>query len=533
MKQVKAMSTDRRALLSLMLQERGVTIPARAAIPRREPGSPLPLSFAEERLWLLDRLAPGGDRYNIPAISRLSGNLDVPALQRSLTEIARRHETLRTTFAEDGEVPYRVIAPAAELPLSVCDLTATLPNEREAAADRVIREEATKPFDLVCGPLFRGTLVRLSEREHILALTFHHIVADGWSLGVFTREFATLYEAFSQGRHSPLTELPIQYADFAIWERDHLRGPLLDERLAYWRQHLHGSLPTLQLPVDRPRPEVPSYRGRHEPIRLGAPLTKSLRDLGRQQGVTLYVVLLTAFHILLHRYSGQLDIIVGSPLANRGRQELENLIGFFVNTLPLRIDLTGNPTFRELLQRVQRVTLGAAQHEDLPLARLVSALRPERHLNRNPLFQVEFALLTPDHNPAVYGYGLQSPVQCSHRLCDLTVKPQDVEGGIARFDISIFLWDLPDMLSGVLEYSAELFDQSTITGMLACFEDLLGRAVAAPDSTLDDLVEHVRKTDRLRSESAGTAYDQSSHRKLLEVKRNAARGRGKQGGHAA
>jgi non-ribosomal peptide synthetase component F len=256
-----------------------------------------------------------------------------------------------------------------------------------------------------------------------------------------------------------------------------------------------------------------------------------LRDLGRQEQVTLYVVLLTAFAILLYRYSGQVDIVVGSPLANRSRHEFENVMGFFVNTMPLRIDLRGNPTFSELLQRAQRVTLGASEHEDLPLARLVGELGPERRLNRNPLFQVEFALLTPDHNPASYGYGLDSPVQYRHRLGELTVTPQDVEGGVARFDIAVFLWDLPHTVSGVIEYSAELFDQPTIRNVIAGFESLLSRAAAAPDSTVDSLVEHVRKTDRIRDESAGVVYNQASRRRLMEGKRGAARSRGKKDGH--
>ncbi|MGH7828765.1 MAG: condensation domain-containing protein, partial [Candidatus Binatia bacterium] len=324
----------------------------------------VPLSFAQQRLWFLDQYEPGSSVYNIPSALRLKGALNVPALERSLSEIVRRHEALRTTFAViDGE-PFQVIAPALPVSLPIVDLTDRPGSEREKEAQTIAAEHAQKPFDLSQGPLLRVFLLHLGEDDHILLLTMHHIVSDGWSRGVLYRELSVLYEAYTQGKPSPLAELPIQYADFAFWQRQWLQGEVLENQLLYWKKQLEGAPALLNLPTDRPRPAVQSYRGGSRSIELSQELTQGLKALSAQEGVTLFMTLLAAFQTLLHRYTGQNDIVVGSPIANRNRAEIEGLIGFFVNTLVMRTDLSGNPTFKELLTRVRETTLEAYTHQD-------------------------------------------------------------------------------------------------------------------------------------------------------------------------
>jgi non-ribosomal peptide synthetase component F len=363
--------------------------------------------------------------------------------------------------------------------------------------------------------------MRLSESEHVLVLNVHHIVADGWSMGVLTRELGVLYEAFSRGKPSPLPELPIQYADFALWQRQWMQGEVLEAQLAYWKQQLGDSPAILRLPTDRLRPPVLSYHGKHLPLSFSQSLTEQLRTLSQQERVTVFMTLLAAFKALLYCATGQSDIVVGSAFANRNRSELERLIGFFVNTLPLRTDLSGNPSFRELLQRVREVTLGASSHQDLPLATLVRELQPKRDLGRNPLFQVEFALLTPDHNPAVYGYGLRSAVMETLELPELTVTPLDVEGGVARFDMAVFLWNLPTGLSGAWEYNTDLFESATIARLAAHFEVVLHSVAAEPDIPLHRLAERLKETERQQQVNREKAYTESIHQKLKTSRRKA------------
>lgn len=522
LKPVSSLSPERRRLLTRLLQEQGIAGSRPQPTPspaRRHPAEAVPLSHHQERLWFLDQLHPGGANYNIPAIARLTGRLDVAALEQSLSEIVRRHESLRTTFAvqPDG-LPVQVIGRARSLTLPVTDLTDWPETEREAEARRLATAEAGRPFVLTRGPLFRAFLLRLSEQEHVLVLNVHHIVADGWSIGVLTRELAALYEAFSQGRPSPLPELPVQYADFALWQREWMQGEEMRTQLAYWKQQL-GALPALQLPTDRPRPQVLSYRGRHQPVMLSKSLTEALRTLAQREGVSLFMTLLAAFKILLHHDTGQDDIVVGAGFANRHRSEWEKLIGFFVNTLPLRTNLKGNPSFRELLRRVREVTLGAYAHQDVPLGKLVKELQAKRDLSRSPLFQVEFTLLTPDHNPAVYGYGLSSTVMETLDLPGLTVTPWDVEGGVARFDVAVFLWDLPEGLGGAVEYSRDLFEPATIARLVDRFETLLRWVVAEPDARLSGLVQRLREAERQHHISQEKSYKETVHQKLKSTKR--------------
>lgn len=491
-----SLSADQRRLLELLLRDKGIAASADQGIPRADRTAPLPLSLNQEGLWFVEQLNPGQALNSISGAVRLEGGLRRTALERSLGEIVRRHESLRTTFhtRADGS-PYQAIAPARPLELPVVDLGARPSAEREAEALRLATEEAGRPFDLALGPLFRCFLIRLSDDEHVLVLNVHHIVCDGWSMGVFTRELAALYTALCEGRESPLPELEVQCADVAVWERAWLRGGELENRLAYWRDQLGPRSPQLALRTDRPRPPVQSMRGRHHPLKLPGSLSEELRALARREGATLYMTLLAAFYALLSCETGQEDLIVGTGIANRDRRELEGLIGYFVSVLPLRIQLAGNPSFRELLARVAPVSLGATTRA-LPLGTLARELAPDRDPGRNPFFQVELTLLTPDHNPAVYGYAM-SELSEVRRLPGLTLRPLAVEGGVARFDISIFLWDMPDGLDGTAEYCTDLFEASSIARLLARYERVLRQVVANPDVRLSALARQLKRLPSL------------------------------------
>jgi amino acid adenylation domain-containing protein len=449
-----------------------VSISRTAVLPREADKSPLPLSFAQERLWFLDQWEPGSPVYNIYYAYRLLGRLNMTALEESLNEIVRRHEVLRTTFVAQEGRPYQVIAPRLRVALPVVELGGLPEAEREAEVDRLAREEAGRPFDLAGGPLIRTTLLRLGEREHVLLLAVHHIVFDGWSVGIFWRELGALYEAYSRGEPLPLAELAIQYADYALWQREWLQGEVLEEQLGYWREQLAGVPPSLDLPTDRARPAVQSYRGAEQRLELGGALCAGLKALSRGEGVTLFMTLLAAYQVLLHRCTGQDDVVVGSGIANRNRVEIEGLIGFFVNTLVLRSVLSGNPTFRELLARVRDVCLGAYDHQDIPFERLVAELQPERDPSRAPLFQAAFQ---------VQNYPL-----AAWELGEVRVQPLEVEGGTAKFDVSLSMEEMGDRLLARLRYNCDLFDAGTMERMLGHYRTLLEGIVADAD-------ERVRK----------------------------------------
>ncbi|MBW8873686.1 MAG: non-ribosomal peptide synthase/polyketide synthase [Acidobacteria bacterium] len=433
----------------------------------------LPLSFAQERLWFIDQLEPGSPLYNVPAALRVAGPLDAAVLARCLGEILRRHEALRTLFAAPQDTPVQVIQPAEPLLLSVVDLSALPESAREASAPTLLREEAARPFDLSRGPLLRGVLVRLAECDHAVALTMHHIVSDGWSLGLLVREVAALYPAFAARRPSPLPDLPLQYADFAVWQRSWLRGEVLENEIDWWRRQLAGLPPLLEMPTDRPRPGVQSFRGAARPVRLPAELVRQAAALGRHEGATLFMVLLAAFQALLARTSGQDDLAVGSPVAGRTHRELEPLIGFFVNTLVLRGDLTGAPTFRELLGRVRETALAAWLHQDVPFERLVEELAPERSLAHAPLFQVVLVLQN-------------APVE-SLEIENLRLQPVDIEGTTAKFDLTVNLSEHDGGLVGIVEHATDLFDAATIDRLVIHYERLLTAALAAPERSTAEL----------------------------------------------
>ena len=433
----------------------------------------LPLSFAQQRLWFLDRLLPDKAAYNIPTVWRLRGELDALALERSLNELVARHEMLRTRFVLSGDAPTQVIEPPGAVALPVTDLSAMSEADREARARQIIDTEAHQPFDLEAGPLLRAQLLRLAAEEHLLLLNVHHIASDGWSMGVLWRELSSLYNAFVSGHAPDLPRLPIQYADYAVWQREWLQGEVLEGQLAYWKEKL-ADLSPLELPTDRPRPPVPSYQGAHLTFDLPAPLTQALKELSRREGVTLFMTLLAAFQVLLHRYSGQDDIAVGTPIAGRGRTELEGLIGFFVNTLVLRSNLAGNPAFTELLARVRETALGAYTHQDLPFEKLVEELSPSRDISRNPLFQVMFALQnTPDAKLMLGG---------------VQARRLPFAGDGAKFDLTVTVRDTAASLHVTWEYSTDLFDASTVERMAQHFKILLDGIVADADQRIGQLL---------------------------------------------
>ncbi len=435
-------------------------------------GEALPLSYAQERLWFLNQWDSQSAVYNMYSLLRLQGRLDIRALERSVNEIVRRHEVLRTTFeAADGH-PSQVIASRLQIPLSVVDLCGVPTGEREAVMQRLSVDEVQQPFDLSRGPLLRTTLLRLNTHEHILLLIMHHSISDGWSMSVFNRELAALYEAFSQEKPSPLPELPIQYADYALWQREMLSGPALQPPLDYWKQQL-ADLSPLELPTDHIRPAVQRFRGRAFRFRFAQELTAALRLLSQREGVTLFMTLLAGFQVLLSRYSRQTDIVVGTPIANRTRREVEDLIGPFVNTLVLRIDLSSNLSVHELLATVRQLTLEAYTHQDLPFDKLVEALNPERSMSHHPLFQVLFAL----HNmPATH-----------LALSEVQVRPLNVETTVAHFDLTLNLYDGAEGLVGDIKYDWDLFEEQTIERLSNHYLQLLGAMASYPERRLGAL----------------------------------------------
>jgi amino acid adenylation domain-containing protein len=432
----------------------------------------LPLSYAQQRLWFIEQLGISAHAYHLLHVIGLSGPLQATALAQSLQEIIRRHAILRSTFvAIDGQ-PRQIIGPPTPLPLPIVEQRGVPAGEREAHVRRLALEEVQRPFDLARGPLVRAKLIRLDAEEHVLILTMHHIVSDGWSQGVFWGELAALYEAFAAGQPTPLPEPAFQYADFAHWQRLWLQGEVLDRQLTYWKRQLAG-VSTLQLPTDRPRPAVQTFRGARHGLTLSATLTQAIKELSRRQGVTLFMTLLAAFQTLLQRYTGQDDIVVGSLIANRNRAEIEDLIGFFVNTLVLRTDLSGDPSFQELLERVREVALGAYSYQDLPFEKLVEALQPQRNLSHNPLFQVLFIFQN-------------TPRQVSE-LMGLTLRALEVVPETAKFDLTLELAETPQGLRGWFEYSADVFDAATIARMAGHLRTLLEGVVANPTQRLSGL----------------------------------------------
>ncbi len=448
----------------------GLEVPSIKPVPRDDD---LPLSFAQQRLWFLDQLEPGTSLYNIPMAVRLTGHLDVAALEQSLNEIVRRHEALHTIFLTVDGRPVLTVVPGLTIPVPVVNLAHLPEAERETEALRRAAMEAERHFDLAQGPLLRVTLLQLGEEEHIALLVMHHIVSDGWSMGILIEELAVLYDAFSSGKPSPLPELPIQYTDFGYWQRNWLQGEVLEAQFAYWRQQLAELPPLLELPADRPRSAVQSWRGATQTFDLSSGLTEKLKVLSLEEGATLFMTLLAAFQTLLYRYTGQEDISVGTPIANRNQAEIEGLIGFFVNTLVMRTDLRGEPTFREVLRRVRDVALGAYAHQDLPFEMLVDALQPERDMSHTPLFQVMFVLQN-------------APLKAAE-LPSLGLSPVEIDTGVTMFDLTLTMVENADGLIGTVTYHTDLFDAARIQRMIEHLQLLLASIVANPDQPISHL----------------------------------------------
>ncbi|MEK6283892.1 MAG: amino acid adenylation domain-containing protein, partial [Acidobacteriota bacterium] len=430
----------------------------------------LPLSFAQQRLWFLNHLEGESAVYNIPTAVRLTGQLNISALEQALTEIVRRHETLRATFPLRDGRPVQTIAPANPVAVSLIDLRPLLETEREIKAKQLIRDEAQRPFQLANGPLLHASLLQLADDEYIALLTMHHIASDGWSMNVLIRELTTLYVAFLEGKPSPLPELPIQYADFAHWQREWLQGEVLEKQLAYWKQQL-ADLPVLELPSDRPRPAVQTFNGAQYSFVIDENLTGSLKRLSGNQSTTLFMTLMAAFKVLLHRYTGQERISIGTPIAGRNRAEIESLIGFFANTLVLSTDLSGNPNVRELLRREREVALGAYTNQDVPFEKLVSELQPERDLSHTPLFQVMMVWQNiPRETLELSGLQLSAPGGAA--------------SATAKFDLTLVMEEVEQELRGSVQYNTDLFDATTIRRMIEHFKNVLAAMTSVPEQRL-------------------------------------------------
>jgi amino acid adenylation domain-containing protein len=448
----------------------GVVLPP---IERASRDRALPLSFAQQRLWFLDQLEPDNPLYNIPLAVRLRGDLQIGSLRRALNEIIRRHEVLRTRYVVVDDAPVQLIADEVKIEVPVEDLSGVSADMQESAVRCMAIENGRHVFNLQTGPVIRASLLRLGEQNHILLLNTHHIASDGWSIWRFVRELAALYAAFIAGKPSPLPVLPIQYGDFAVWQRGWMQSDVLKKQLSYWTKQLEDAPSTLDLPTDHPRPVAQSYRGAMSRSSFPRSLTEKLHELSRREGVTLYMTLLAAFQTLLFRYSGQEDFTVGSPIANRIHSEIEDLIGFFVNTLVMRGDLSGNPSFRELLQRVRDTALGAYSNQDLPFEKLVEVMQPERDLGRMPLFQVLFVL--------------QNAPQTDFQLPGIEITGMNVHNGTSKFDIGIFMFEKPEGLVCNIEYSTELFDATTMQRLLRHYRVLLEAIVQDPSLRVGEL----------------------------------------------
>jgi amino acid adenylation domain-containing protein len=497
-----SLSQEERAALVMRLKRKTQRTENTVAdvITRRDNGTDAPLSFAQQRLWFLYQLDPGNAAYHVPLYHYLLGQLDITAFERSLNEIVLRHEVLRTVFKEKNGATVQIVLPSLRVELPVIDLSGFSESETEREVERLIEAESAQPFSLEDGPLLRAKLLKISEDKHGLLLVIHHIVTDGWSMNIFMSELVALYEAFSTGGPSPLQELSLQYRDFATWQRESITGERLEKQIAYWKDQLSGDLPVLELPTDRPRPSHMTYSGADEWFDVTQSLTEKLNELSHREGATLFMTLLAAWLTLLHRYTGQRDILLGTAIAGRNRREIENLIGFFINTAVLRTDLSSNPTFRELLARVREVALGAYEHQDVPFEKLVEELQPERDISRPPFFQVMFNLQAA---------APEEPVKRS-----LTIATQDI-GNQTRFDLEFHLWVVPEGLAGPLLYNTDLFERATIERMLTHFQTLLEGIAGNPDARLSEL-PLLTKQERMQVQQWSTSESEYAREQCVQ-----------------
>ncbi|HKG80843.1 MAG TPA: condensation domain-containing protein [Pyrinomonadaceae bacterium] len=460
------MSSNPKQNLDLNADEKRALMLEQLRVKARAPKS-FPASFAQHRLWFLDQLSPDNPVYNIPLAMRLRGPLEVSALERTFTEIAKRHQSLRTYFGMvDGELQ-QIVGPPEKVTLPIVELTDVPESQREDAALTLVAEEGRRPFTLAQGPLMRVSLLKLDQDDHILLITMHHIISDGWSAGVFIKEMGVLYESFIKGEASPLPRLPNQYADYAVWQRKKLQGDAFERLLGYWRDHLSDAPSLLELPTDKPRPSVQSFRGSSYSFNLSTEIARGVRELSQSEGATMFMTLLAAFQALLARYSGQDDIVVGTPIANRNHVDMEGLIGFFVNTLALRGKLVNDPTFREFLQQLRATALEAYSHQEMPFEELVKDLQPERNLSYSPVFQVMFALQNVTRKPM--------------KLSGIDIQSVKGRNTTAKFDVVMEVEESEQGLRVNLSYSSALFEPSTIERMGEHYRILLESILANPD----------------------------------------------------
>ena len=467
--EIPKLSAAKLEVLARRLKEKGRQPLYAPPISRRDASlTRPPLSFAQQRLWFIQQLEPNNAAYNIPLTVRLNGPLNVGILERTLSEVVRRHEVLRTAFEDDDGEPVQVISPPQHVSLPVVDLSELSEQTWAEEIARHRRCEVETNFDLATGPLWRAKLLRLRADEHIALFTMHHAISDGWSTGVLISEIARLYEAFSMGRPSQLEELPVQYADYAVWQRGWLQGEVLKAQLDYWRAQLADAPEHLQLPTDRPQTRNRTTAGANHYFTIPPDVTARLNEVGRREEATLFMLMLTALALLLSRYSGQEDVLIGTVIAGRQRLELEQLIGFFVNTLVMRVDLSGDRDFRDVLSRVRQTTFAAYAHQDVPFEKLVSELQPGRSLTHNPFFNTLLVI--------------QNVPRSEMSLEGLRIEWLDPDVVAAKFDLSLTITELDGRLSGVFVYSTDLFDASTIAGMAESLQQILRDAAGNQDS---------------------------------------------------
>jgi len=502
---IAALSLEKRQLFDLLLKQRKLGNASLSHIPIGQENDPAPLSFPQQRLWFLEQWEPGTAAYNISAAIRLSGPLDVRALERSLGGIVRRHAALRTSLVAERGEPVQVVAEECAIALSLDNLEAVARELRAAEAERLAREEARQPFDLARGPLLRARLLRLDEREHVLVLTLHHIVCDAWSMAIFGRELAALYAGEIEHRAAELPTLPLQYPDYARWQRRWLTGSRLEQGLEYWSRQLRAAPPLLALPTDRPRPAVQGFQGATHALALPHSLTAELKLLARAERATLFMVLLAGFQALIHHYTGQTDLVVGTDVAGRERTEFEPLIGFFVNQLVLRTDLSGDPSFRNLVGRTRQVALAAYAHQEIPFDLLVQHLKPPRNSSYSPLFQAKLVLQNLPPNQVQFS--------------GLGVTPFAFDRDVAQLDLVLNLAETGDCISGGLEYNLDLFEAGSIARMVHGFRDLLEAAVAQPDTPLSRLGSILAVAARQRQTGLRQLIREESRQRLVPGRR--------------
>src|SRR5215213_8237694 len=482
---ITALSPQQRALFEAMLRKKGLRAPEAQTIPRveRTASNLYPPSIDQERLWFIEQLQPGNTAYNIFTASRLRGPLDVGAMHAAANELLRRHEVLRTTFKVVEGQPMQFVAPTLELSLAPVDLEPLPRAEREAEALRRVLEDVSAPFDLERGPLVRAGLLRLGATEHVFYLNMHHSITDRWSADIIEQDIGALYYSFLQGQPPSLPELPIQFVDYAVWQRERMRGEIYQAQLAYWKKQLGGAPFVLELPADNPRPSVQTFRGERVYFRLRKALLEALRELSREEGATMYMTLMAAYKLLLYRYTGQEDMLVGCSIANRDRPETQNMVGFLLNLLVLRTDMSGNPTFRELLARERETALGAYAHQDLPFGKLVQELRPTQDPSLNPVAQAAFIYLDFPELKTMESMGLE-------------VTPLVIDNGASRFDLTLALTETDDGFNGSFEYISELYERPRMERMAKHLETLLEHVVADPDRRIRELPLLTRRERR-------------------------------------